>query len=65
MNRLLTKRLGRLLNTIEDLRLGALMDAVKDDETLEGELSWQAYLRYRHETERMIGKECNDLDQNG
>jgi hypothetical protein len=63
MNRLLTKRLSGLLDTIEDLRLGALIDAVKDDEALEGESSLQAYLLYRNETEMLTDKEENDLDQ--
>ena len=39
------------------------MDAVKDDETLEGESSWQAYLLYRNETELLTDKEENDLDE--
>ena len=64
MNRLLTVGLGNLCDIIEDLRLGALMDAVKDDEALEGESSWQAYLLYRNETELFTEKEENDLDQN-
>jgi hypothetical protein len=65
MNRFLSVGLGNLLDIIEDLRLGALMSAVKDDGLLEGESSWQAYLQYRHETERVIDKEQNDLDENG
>lgn len=35
-----------LLEVMEDYALGALMDAVKDDEILEGEASLQAYQEY-------------------
>lgn len=35
-----------LLEVLEDFALGALMEAVTDDESLEGEASWQTYQDY-------------------
>ena len=35
-----------LLEVLEDFALGVLMEAVADDESLEGEASWQAYQEY-------------------
>jgi hypothetical protein len=46
------RAMNALLEIIEDLKLAALMDAVADDETLEGEASWQAYRQYCEEVEQ-------------
>jgi hypothetical protein len=35
-----------LLEVLEDFALGALMEAVAEDESLEGEASWQTYQDY-------------------
>ena len=56
--------MNRLIELIEDLTLGALMNAVADDEVLEGEASWQTYLHYRDKAKDRTGEEQNDLEQN-